>query len=145
MIPLINAGNGSGVLAAMLLQIPMRISTGIQIAGQQPLDLASIALATGTVAIVLLLIMIVSSYLSARQRRAINDPLGLLRQLCEAHGFHRRQQRLLLKAARTLSLQQPARLFLEPRLLNQAAEHPSLASRRADLVQIAAELFGSAL
>ena len=121
--------------------------SGIQ-AGQQPLappqgiDLVTVVLATGTVAFVLLMAMIVSSLVARHQRRAQNDPRRLLKQLCEAHGFRRWELRLLQAAARALSVQQPARFFLEPKLFAQATEHPALASRRDDLYQIAGELFG---
>ena len=116
-------------------------------AGGEPgsIGLPGVALATGAVALVLLAIMIVHSVLAARRRRGINDPRRLVRQLCEAHGFRRRQERLLLRAARVIAVQQPARFFLEAQLLAQAAEHPALASRRDDLLHVAAELYGAAV
>ncbi|HUE72192.1 MAG TPA: hypothetical protein VMP01_15010 [Pirellulaceae bacterium] len=106
------------------------------------LDLPAVALCIGAIALVLLAAMIVSGLLSASARRETNHPRRLLCELCEAHGFRRRQQRALISAATTLGVQQPARFFLERSLLDQAAGHPKLSARRSDLLEIAGELFG---
>ncbi len=128
---------------AMLAEInPVQDPQPLRATSFLGLDLTVIALAAGAIALVLLGTMIVSSLLSGSGRREVNNPRGLLRQLCDAHGFQRREQRVLLAAARLLAVQQPARFFLEPGLLTLAAKHPALASRRSDLLAIAGELFG---
>ena len=132
---------GWGGWPAVLAQAEAALPPGAP-AAPGPLDTASLALATGAVALVLLVAMIALRWLSAQQHRSVNDPRRLVRQLCQAHGFRRSQERLLLKAARALAIAQPARLFIEPQLLAQAAERSSLASRRHELVDMAAELFG---
>ena len=104
-------------------------------------DGPSLALAIGAVALVLLAAMLVSTLLSSRQARQLNSPRRLLGQLCQAHGLVKRQERLLLKAARVLAVQHPARFFLEPALVREATKHPALASRRAELEQLSADLF----
>jgi hypothetical protein len=106
------------------------------------IDGPSLALATGAVALVLLAAMLGSILLSARQGRHLNSPRRLLCQLCQAHGLARHHERLLFQAARVLSVEQPARFFLEPRLVREAAKHPALASRHAELKQLLADLFG---
>lgn len=104
-------------------------------------DGPSLALAIGAIALVLLAAMLVSTLLSSRQARQLNSPRRLLGQLCQAHGLAKRQERLLLKAARVLVVQHPARFFLEPALVREAAKHKALASRRAELEQLSADLF----
>lgn len=131
-------------LPAMFAQAPPLKTEPFQTAAPPALDLATVALAAGSVALVLLLALIASSLLSAGKPRHRNDPRGLLKQLCTAHGFGRGQQRLLLKAARTLDVAHPGRFFLEPGLLAEAANHRSLASRRTELLEIAGELFAPA-
>jgi hypothetical protein len=107
-----------------------------------PVDLPAVALGILAIALALLVTMIVSHLLSASARRETNNPRRLFHDLCEAHGFPRRQQRALISAAAALGIQQPARLFLEPALLRMAAGHPRLSARRKDLAEIAGELFG---
>jgi hypothetical protein len=131
-------------LPALLAQAKAPLSTEFQTAAPPALDLATVALATGSVALVLLVALISSSLLSAGREKHRNDPRGLLKQLCTAHGFSRGQQRLLLKAARILEVAHPGRFFLEPGLLAEAANHPALAARRGELLEIAGELFAPA-
>jgi hypothetical protein len=106
-------------------------------------DPAALALGAGAMAMILLTAMLVSVLLSASARREANHPRRLLAELCEAHGVRHRQKRALIAAANTLGVQQPARFFLERRLLEKAAGHPELSARRADLLLIASQLFGS--
>lgn len=136
-----NALPMSPLFAAVPPDLDAQTSSG---SGPLPLDLSGVAFVTGAVALVLLVAMIVSSLITARKQRVRNSPSRLLRQLCDAHGFPRRQARLLQQAAMALGVDQPGRLFLEPNLLSQAAEHPTLSSRRGELEDLANELFGPA-
>ena len=110
-----------------------------------PLGWSAVALAVGAVALALLAAMIASWMLSAAAQRDMNNPRRLLTELCLAHGIPRRQQRTLATAAGVLGVQQPARLFLEPDLLRQAAEHPRLRARRREILEIRGELFEPAI
>ena len=110
-------------------------------AREAPLSTTAIALCIGALALVALAAMIVSWLLSAAARREANSPRRLLGQLCEAHGFARRERAALISAAGVLGIDQPARLFLESRLLDAAAGHPRLKRQRRELLKIAGELF----
>ena len=46
----------------------------------------------------------------------INSPAHLLQVLCARHGLARPDQRLLVSLARELRLENPAELFVDPRL-----------------------------
>lgn len=133
------AGNAFFVLAQVG---PTSTTPSPRISDLPLVDLPAVALCAGAIALVLLAAMIVSGLLSAFARRETNHPRRLLCELCEAHGFRGRQQRALISAASTLGVQQPARFFLEPGLLDKAAGHPRLSTRRSDLLEIAGELFG---
>jgi hypothetical protein len=130
-----------GCTLSVLAQSTAIESVGVPLPG---LNLSAVALGVGAIALALLAAMIVSSLISASARRETNNPRRLFYDLCEAHGFARRQQRALISAASTLGVWQPARFFLEPALLRMAARHPKLSARHNDLAEIASELFGPA-
>ena len=75
------------------------------------------------------------------RRRSYSSPGRLLFSLCRAHGLRWSQWWLLRQIARQEKLEDPARLFLEPGLLDPARLGPPLAARRREILVLRARLF----
>jgi hypothetical protein len=74
-------------------------------------------------------------------RRPIDSSLVLFLALCKAHRLRWPDWWLLWRVARDQQLQEPARLFLEPKRLDPAGMSPVLRLRSAELETIARRLF----
>ena len=75
------------------------------------------------------------------QRRSRPSPLRLFLSLCKAHRLRWSQRWLLWRVARARQLRDPARLFLEPEMLEAADLGRWFETRRAQLKQIRHRLF----
>ncbi len=75
-----------------------------------------------------------------RQRRH-NNPRGLFRNLCGAHGLDRPSRRLLGQLARWQKLPHPAQLFLEPDRFRAEALSPKLRQQLPALEKIRDQIF----
>ncbi len=75
------------------------------------------------------------------QRRSRPSPLRLFLSLCKAHRLRWSQRWLLWRVARAQQLRDPARLFLEPEMLEATNLGRSFEIRRAQLNQIRHRLF----
>ena len=75
------------------------------------------------------------------QRRSRPSPLRLFLSLCKAHRLRWSQRWLLWRVARARQLRDPARLFLEPEMLEAANLGRSFETRQALLKQIRHRLF----
>ena len=76
------------------------------------------------------------------QRRSRPGPLRLFLSLCKAHRLRWSQRWLLWRVARARQLRDPARLFLEPEMLETADLGRSFETRQAQLNRIRHRLFG---
>jgi len=63
-------------------------------------------------------------------------PVDLMAELVQGHGLRLAEEAFLKQAAEALSLKAPARLFIDPNLLQQYGQHwPQFASQAAQLQQ----------
>jgi hypothetical protein len=62
--------------------------------------------------------------LRLREGETFRSPRQLFLELCQAHGLDRAQRKTLEQLARKKRLQQPARLFVDPELLNGTEAAP---------------------
>lgn len=92
--------------------------------------------AVGTL-VTLVLTWMIYRWRRARSKRLLNSPRLLLRDLFRLHGLGWSEQRLLLQAAKRQKITNPARLFLEPALWQQAvdAERSPVRQRRLKTLQ----------
>lgn len=94
-----------------------------------------------------MLITIVLTWLIFRWRRSrstrrLHSPRLLLRDLFRLHGLGWSDQRLLLQAAKRQKVTNPARLFLETDLWQQAIDAERSVARRRRLKTLQAKLLG---
>jgi hypothetical protein len=91
-------------------------------AGDKAVDLEAgfewqgLALVVVTAMVVTGVVWWVRRWRLARAQQMINSPAHLLQVLCARHGLARPDQRLLVSLARELRLENPAELFVDPRL-----------------------------
>ncbi|MFN0019204.1 MAG: hypothetical protein ACKVP0_13155 [Pirellulaceae bacterium] len=105
-------------------------------------SLTTIVCATLALAVSVALIYAIRQFLQWRALRSKNDPRQLLHELCQAHGLSRRAEQLFRKAAAAVGTPHPARFFLEPQLLQQAANREELKANRLALGLLYERLFG---
>jgi len=74
-------------------------------------------------------------------RRSVDSSLMLFLALCRAHRLRWSEWWLLWLVARDRKLKEPARLFLEPELLDPANLRPALRLKAAQLQTVAGRLF----
>ena len=101
-------------------------------------------LTTGLVILACLLagLWVLSRILERRDgTRPVNSPLALFFSLCKAHELSWSQWWLLWRVARHQGLHDPARLFLEPDLLDPLKAGPIMRFRADELKSLAEDLF----
>lgn len=90
-------------------------------------------------------IWFVVRYMSQRERRTYNSPRRLFNELCYAHGFNRRERRLLQRLARGQRLDHPALLFVDPQYYQAPRLTDALAARHDQLLHLRDLIFGKRL
>lgn len=98
-----------------------------------------------SVAAVITLAWLIWRFMFRPDQGAKNDPRLLLHELCQAHGLSRRAERLLRKSAAALGTPHPARFFLEPQLLEEAAKCEQLKGNKRALSLLHERLVGEDL
>jgi hypothetical protein len=95
-------------------------------------------------AVVGALLWLAFRFSQSKERRAIDNPRALFRELCRAHGLDTRSMRLLADLARCHGLANPALLFVEPERFEPAYVNVKLPARSAELEELASRLFAPA-
>jgi len=106
--------------------------------------IASDDIVTGMIilASIALVVWVLSYIVRAQEgRRRYRGPIWLFLSLCKAHRLRWSDRVLLWRVARAQSVRDPARLFLEPELLQPAKLGPSLRMRTAQLKRLSDLLF----
>jgi hypothetical protein len=78
------------------------------------------------------------------ERKTINHPRKLLRELAEAHGLSSGQERLLNRLIRHYNVEPPAAIFLAPERLEAAVGDVGFRAERSAILQLKERLFASA-
>jgi hypothetical protein len=100
--------------------------------------IAGLSILAGIAALVWLL----SRFLTVQEhRKAYNSPLRLFLALCKAHELRWSDRWLLWRLARERRLKDPARIFLEPQLFEEAGLRRSLRAQAPRLRQLRNALF----
>jgi hypothetical protein len=73
--------------------------------------------------------------------RLLTGPRGLFQELCQVHRLSPTDQALLSKAADRKQLDQPAVIFVDPRILSEFATSPH--PEAADYARLSEKLFGA--
>ena len=109
------------------------------------LNTTTAVLLGAAVAILLVLAVLISRRIDARQRKGYCSPRALFRELCRAHELDRSGRHLLRRLVRFHQLGVPARIFVEPKLFDPEDVSPALAARRGELESLRDRIFGARL
>jgi|GEM_PF-2233153 len=84
---------------------------------------------------------IVVRFRQSNSKRPIDHPWRLLRELAQAHGLRRSDERLLHQIVRRYALEPPARLLLEPERFQIAAGDEVFLRERQAILRLKSRLF----
>ncbi len=98
-------------------------------------------LAVATVVIVALWLL--SRFTRLRENRHKHSPKLLLKELTRAHRLSGRSIRLMKQVAADAKLENPLRLFVDPKWLEAAQTSDRFRSRQQELASLRVKLFGS--
>lgn len=126
-------------LIADIVGIATKNSTGTGSIAKMHLPLTWVVLG---MLITTVLTWLIFRWRRSRSTRRLNSPRMLLRDLFRLHGLGWSDQRLLLQAAKRQKVMNPARLFLETDLWQQAIAAERSVARQRRLKTLQAKLLG---
>ncbi len=86
-------------------------------------------------------VWVLTRYFARKEGQGFYSPKRLFRELCSAHELDWRDRRLLQQVVRLHRLSQPATLFVDPVLIDEAVGHGMFAQQRQHLEMLRSKVF----
>jgi hypothetical protein len=109
--------------------------------GRSQINISAVGALTAAMALAAFIAWVWSRRSAPRERKVINDPHKLLAELGQTHGLTRQQTVLLGRIAGHFRLAQPALVFVDPALLQKAANQAASEPVRQTIEKIRVKLF----